>query len=149
MIADMAVFDTATSSWYIRTVAGATIVSGFPWGFAGVIPVSGDYDGDGIFDPAVFDPLTGDWYIRSLVAVPDTIAGGIPWGFVGLIPVPGDFDGDVKCDLALYDRATGNWYIRTIAPGPAIAFGLNWGGPEFLPVYPLGAPLAAPLLVGF
>ena len=149
-ISDLCVYDPAKSEWHIRSVTNpATVIaSAIQWGGPGMIPVPGDYDCDGKWDLALYDPATSLWWIRSIDAMPPTIAGGVPWGFPGVIPVPGDFDGDGKCDLAVYHRATGDWYIRRIAPGPAIEFGLNWGGgPGVLPVYPIGAPLVAPLLL--
>ena len=63
-----------------------TIAGGVPWGFAGVIPVPGDFDGDGICDLAVWDPATGNWYVRRIGPGP-AILFGFDWGSPGFMPV--------------------------------------------------------------
>ncbi|MCP5487995.1 MAG: VCBS repeat-containing protein [Verrucomicrobia bacterium] len=90
------------------------------------IPVSGDYDGDGISDLAAYEMSTGLWYIRPSSTNSFT-QYNLQWGDSSMIPVPGDYNGDGVYDLALYQPTTGNWFIRTITNGPPITFGQNWG----------------------
>ena len=101
------------------------------FGFAGTIPVSGDYDGDGRADLAVYYPATGSWYIRTLSGT--TIAWGVQWGSKGMRPVAGDYNGDGIADLALYEPASARWYIRTIS-GTVLAWGVQWGSKTMIPV---------------
>ena len=65
-VSDLALLDSATGAWYIRTAAGALIAWGTPWGWPGAVPVPGDYDGDMKDDLAVFDGSTGNWYVRPV-----------------------------------------------------------------------------------
>ena len=93
----------------MRTLGGQTLVNGFIWGWKGVIPVSGDYNGDGRADLAVYDPAKGNWYACTLDGVP--IIHGANWGWSATAPVPGDYNGDGQTDAAVFHAAAGNWYI--------------------------------------
>jgi hypothetical protein len=95
------------------------------FGFAGTIPVPGDYDGDGKADLAVYYPPTGSWYIRTVSGA--VLAWGAQWGTKSMIPVPGDYDGDRKADLALFDTASSKWYIKSLFNATPIAWGVPWG----------------------
>ena len=61
------------------------IADGINWGFPGVIPGPGDFDGDGAYDMGVYDPVTGDWHIRALNG--DIIASPQNWGWPEADPV--------------------------------------------------------------
>lgn len=83
----------------------------------GDIPISGDFDGDGITDIGVRRATTQTWYILNSSGV-DRITGntdGITrrrFGRDGAdIPVPADYDGDGMTDLAVRRPATQVWYI--------------------------------------
>ena len=52
-ISDMAVYKTTNGNWYIRTVSGDVLCWGTNFGNAQMVPVPGDYDGDGAADLAV------------------------------------------------------------------------------------------------
>lgn len=121
----LALFDEASGAWYIRSVAGDSIAWAVPWGFAGCVPVPGDYDGDGALDLAVFDAAAGNWYIQTLAAG-NIIAWALPWGWAGATPVPGDYDGDGVSDLCVFDGASGAWYIMAVN-GTVIAWATPWG----------------------
>jgi hypothetical protein len=60
---------------------------GFPFGANGDIPASGDYDGDGKFDPAVFRPSAATWYLNRSTAG----TGIVGFGANGDLPVPNAF----------------------------------------------------------
>lgn len=109
----------------------------FQWGDKTMIPVPGDYDGDGIYDLAVYQESTGNWYIRTVFNGPP-ITFGQNWGGPGMIPVPGDYNGDGIFDLAVYQISTGNWFIRSLGSigpnNPPITFGQNWGNLDMKPV---------------
>ena len=73
-------------------------------GGPGLVPVPGDYNGDGLTDVAVFDTATATWHIRGYPA----IVLGDPTD----TPVPGDYDGDGTTDIAVYRPSTGEWIVR-------------------------------------
>lgn len=97
------------------------------FGSEDAIPVSGDWDGDGIADIGVF--LDGDWYL-DLDGNGRWSAGDL-WAQLGSrddLPVTGDWDGDGKTDIGIYGPA---WprdphAIEREAGMPDVA---NWPGP--------------------
>lgn len=127
---DLAVYQSGTGRWYIRTVDGDVLAWGLAWGFNGAIPVPGDYDGDGVADLAVYDTNSGRWYIRTMDGT--TLAWGLNWGGRDTRPVPGDYNNDGRTDLAVWNRASGSWFIRTL-DGQVLAWGVNWGSPDMRP----------------
>ncbi len=81
-----------------------------------MIPVPGDYNGDGAADLAVYEPATGNWllgcfhkYYRTWTTF-NGMLGGPTW-----MPVPGDYDGDGRNDVCLFEGATGRWVLFTLA----------------------------------
>jgi hypothetical protein len=124
----------------VRPVTGANILFGDLWGYKGVKPVSGDFNGDGTSDLAVYDPKAGTWYIKSPTVpsvkqlyVSPVLAWGLKWGFQGAVAVSGDYDGDGASDPAVYNPMDGKWYIRSLAgvrtlnTGTVLAYGTQWG----------------------
>jgi formylglycine-generating enzyme required for sulfatase activity len=129
---DLALFCPATEAvWYVLASGGTNNASDpHHLGTYDSIPVTGDYDGDGVTDFAVFRSL-GDgknalWEVHK--SSDGTTIGPLGWGSAGAIPAPADFDGDGKTDMAVYLADGGRWYIMfsatntTNADNP-IAFG--------------------------
>ena len=74
------------------------------FGMSGGIPVTGDFNGDGVTDVGVF--LRGQWFV-------DLNGNGV-WdkddlwaklGYADDLPVTGDWDGDGKTDIGIYGHA--------------------------------------------
>jgi beta-propeller repeat-containing protein len=96
------VFRPSTGQFFLRnsnTTGGAdiTVAVGQP----GDIPVTGDWDGDGVDDAGVFRPSTGQFLLRQprtilIAGRPTTIVTTITvnFGQAGDLPVVGDWDGD-------------------------------------------------------
>ncbi len=127
---DPTVFNRRTGNWHIL-FAGQGSAETHQWGWPGVDPVSGDYDGDNKADLAVFDQNTGRWFIRKLSG--EILAWSIFWGWPGVKPVPGDYNGDGTNDLAIFDQNTGRWFIRKLS-GEILAWSVFWGWPGVRPV---------------
>ena len=53
---------------------------------AGMVPVAGDFNGDGFSDLAMYSVAGGKWYIESM-ADGAILAWGEPWGFPNAIPM--------------------------------------------------------------
>lgn len=85
------------------------------FGKQGDIPVSGDWDGDGVADLAVYrdGSQTGgqSYFFYRPSSQPGTNFISIAWGAAGDKPVAGDYDGDGKMDAAVFRPSIARWYI--------------------------------------
>ncbi len=111
-------------SWYfMRSQAGFDGSKVF--GYAGTVPVTGDFDGDGTADYGCYDAAgnlgqpAGSWYLMQSSAGFETRT----FGYAGTVPVTGDFDGDGTADYGCYDAAgnlgqpAGSWYLMQSTAG--------------------------------
>ncbi|MCC2606409.1 FG-GAP-like repeat-containing protein [Planctobacterium marinum] len=98
---------------------------------SGLIPISGDFDGDGITDLGFRNPSTKHYVFRRS-SDNDVLSGqfGLQEGDILVI---GDYDGDGKSDLALRRPWNTTWYIKPSSYHgiERIRFGLD---PEDIPV---------------
>ncbi|GHJ43599.1 hypothetical protein Cs7R123_09410 [Catellatospora sp. TT07R-123] len=80
------------------------------YGNSPMIPIAGDWDGDGIDTPSSYDPSTGRFYISN---TPQTGAAQYQfvYGNAYSVPVVGDWDGDGKDNVGV--RMGGNFALRT------------------------------------
>jgi hypothetical protein len=120
---------TYFANWYMNSAAGTQTAQ--QWGLAADVPLTGDFDGDGILDYAVFRPSTQEWFIIPSSA--PTTAIYKQWGLLNDIPVPGDYDGDGKTDIAVWRPSTGTWYIVP-SGNPGTYIQKQWGLPGDTPV---------------
>lgn len=128
-----------------RLAEGTVTDYRFTFGMSGDVPVSGDWDGDGIDGPGVFRIVNGigTWFLVNRAP-----ASGIPssnviisFGMAGDKPFAGDFNRDGKDDIGVFrvwnGGANSGWFIHlTGNPGSASDIIVaNWGGsPEDVPV---------------
>lgn len=109
-------------------------VKAFAWGESGDIPVSADFDGDGITDYTIFRPATGTWWsVRTQDGI--TVE---QWGLPGDLPLAADFDGDGLDDFAVWRPALGMWAALRSSTGysrePQNIIFQQWGLPEDHPM---------------
>ena len=90
------------------------------------VPVSGDFDGDGLSDPGAYTALTGEWrlWLSSIRYRP---AAPMFWGMQEDVPVPADYDGDGRADLAVFRPSTGTWSIVASNHGTPSRLEIRWG----------------------
>jgi hypothetical protein len=77
------------------------------------VPVTGDFDGDGITDYGCYYAPGGNWYFMTSKNGFSTTQ----FGYDGTLPVTGDFDGDGITDYGCYYAPGGNWYFMTSKNG--------------------------------
>ena len=111
-------YDPATSGWFLKpeNVGGKAGVVEFYYGPAGGgrLPISGDWDGDGVDTVGLYDPATSRWFLK-----PENVDGGAgvikfyygPAGG-GRLPIAGDWDGNGTDTVGLYDPATSRWFLK-------------------------------------
>ena len=90
------------------------------------VPVSGDFDGDGLSDPGAYTALTGEWRVW-LSSIRYRPAAPMFWGMQEDVPVPADYDGDGRTDLAVFRPSTGTWSIVASNSGTPSRLEIAWG----------------------
>jgi hypothetical protein len=129
------VYVSATGAWFLRnsnSPGGADIVFTFGPGGAGLIPLAGDWDGDGDDTAGLYNPATGAFFLRNSnsggpAEIPTFVFG--PGGST-FVPVVGDWDGDGRDSVGLYHSSTGAFFLKnTNASGAAdLVFTFGAGG---------------------
>jgi len=79
-------------------------------GGTGVVPVPGDYDGDGQADLMVYQAASGLW-LCALSSQGYATSGLAGIGGPAMTTRPGDYDNDGRTDPAVYDPVTRTFYI--------------------------------------
>ena len=133
------VYVGASGAWFLRNASapgGADAV--FTYGAGGsLVPLVGDWNGDGVDTPGLYDPSTGAFILRNANA-----GGGADLVFTfgaggqGFVPLSGDWNGDGVDTIGLYVPATGVFFLRdSNSPGGANAvFTFGPGGAGFEPI---------------
>jgi hypothetical protein len=119
-----------STTWLLRSslTTGNADAGSFSLGTTPLVPVIGDWDGNGSKTPGYYKDGAFQLSNDPLGAGPLTTVsfGSDPRGF----PVAGDFDGDGKDDLGVFRN--GNWQIRLTGPGtvlPTFTYGSgSWPG---------------------
>src|SRR5262249_5641098 len=152
--------------WYLRNSnsPGAPDVKPFAYGAADWIPVSGDWDGDGITTVGVFDPIgqfgqaPATWYLRNsdTPGAPDFPPSA--YGAAGWVALSGDWDGDGDETVGVFDavgqfgQPPASWYLNNSnsnsnSPGGPPATPFAYGSTDWQPLVGAWASSTRPLLV--
>jgi len=113
----------------------------FGVGLPNAIPVTGDWNGDGITEIGIYS--NGNWYLDKNRSwdwngTPTDTFGIFGVGLPNAIPVTGDWNGDGKTEIGIYSN--GNWYLDKNANWqwdgtPTDTFGVfGVGLPNVIPV---------------
>ncbi len=108
------VFDPTTGNWYLRSAnsAGLPDAGQFRYGFAGTLPVVGDWDGRGADGIGVFDPSNARWYLRFTASAGAPDAGTFLYGAAGWESVTGDWHNSGHTGIGAYDPVSATWYLH-------------------------------------
>lgn len=106
---------------------------------AAIIPLKGDWNGDGYDTPGTYDRRTGVFRLTDRNGEPN---GATVYSFIygdpnnSLTPLVGDWNADGKDTIGLYNPANGAWLLRnTLSNGlPDIVFPYGEGGQGYKPV---------------
>ncbi|WP_363053618.1 NosD domain-containing protein [Methanoregula sp. PtaB.Bin085] len=119
------IYRPLTHMFYLRTPGSPT--TAIDWGVSTDLPVTGDWNGNGITDVGIYRPSTHMFYLRT----PGSPTTAIDWGVGTDLPVTGDWNGNGITDVGIYRPSTHMFYLRT--PGsPTTA--IDWGVSTDLPV---------------
>jgi len=126
------VFRPSTSQWLLRNSNSAGRPNlAVDFGQAGDLPISGDWNGDGITDLGVF--RNGQFLLRQATTITT-----VSFGQAGDLPVAGDWNGDGTDDLGVFRN--GQFILRKpVKPCPAcpivfLSITFNFGQAGDIPV---------------
>jgi hypothetical protein len=128
--AQVGLFDSPTGQWTLQYGhASDSPVASFAYGGAGMVPVYGDWNGDGVATVGAFDPSTATWYLRNTPG-PGPAEVVFQFGTAGSIPVVGDWNGDGATTVGVFVPSSAEWYLRNSnsAGTPDLAFHYGWSG---------------------
>ena len=109
------VFRNSSGNWYLDATLTGAVTRTFHFGTTGDIPVTGDWDGNGVLDVGVFRPSNGNWYFDTTMT--GVVNKTFHFGATGDIPVTGDWDGNRVQDVGVFRPSNGNWYFDTTMTG--------------------------------
>jgi hypothetical protein len=118
------VYLASTGAWFLRdtnTPGPADVVYTYGPSGGALVPLAGDWNGDGSVTAGLYDPSTGAFFLRDAHGPggADAIFTFGPGG-AGLVPIAGDWDGDGADTVGLYAPSTGAFFLRNQnAPGGA------------------------------
>jgi hypothetical protein len=125
---------TGSTTWSLRSslTTGAATTT-FAYGTRPLVPLVGDWDGDGVATAGTFEGGTFRLRNANSTGNPDiTFSFGDSRGF----PVAGDFDGDGTDDVAVFRN--GVWQVRHLGtgvpPDATFSFGPALSWPSVVPV---------------
>lgn len=105
------VFRPSANSFQLRNsnTAGPADIN-INFGIAGDLPVTGDWDGNGVDDVGIFRPSTREWKLRlpngrSFTEITLT------FGIDGDLPVAGDWNGDGIDTIGIYRPSDNRWIL--------------------------------------
>jgi hypothetical protein len=125
-----------TNKWYLSNqTVPRKIEEPFSWGGAGVIPLAGDWNNDGVDTPG--------WFKASRWALSNhNSSGGVDydfgWGTADATPVVGDWNNDGKDTPGIYyeqlGARVGEWHLSNHNSSGGVDHRFYFGGPGYIPL---------------
>ena len=116
------VFRPAMHRFYLKNgTANNTMVN---WGLSTDKPVTGDWNGNGLYDVGVFRNSTHTFYLKN-----GTANTSVNWGLSTDLPVTGDWNGDGLWDVGVFRPSTHTFYLKNGTANTSVNFGLSMDRP--------------------
>lgn len=131
-------FDPTSDTWLLRNsnTSGPADIT-FSTGGSGLLAITGDWNGTGVFTPGTFDPNTATFKLYNTNAAGATPFATFQFGPANGkgIPVAGDWNGSGKYGIGVFDPTLGIWDLRNeLSAGIPDAGNLNYGAIGSKPV---------------
>jgi PKD repeat protein len=128
------VFRPSVHTFYLKNgTALSWTTTAINWGASTDLPVTGDWNGDGMTDIGVFRPSTHIFYLKNGTLLSWTTTA-INWGASTDLPVTGDWNGDGMTDIGVYRPSTHMFYLKNGTLLSWTTTAINWGASTDLPV---------------
>ncbi|MEP7284537.1 MAG: hypothetical protein ABI947_02060 [Chloroflexota bacterium] len=124
------VFRPSSTAFYLRntnTTGGADIATAL--GASTDLPVSGDWDGDGIDSVGVYRPSTGQFFLTNSNTFGAPIAYSFALGSPGDQPIAGDWNSNGKDGVGVFRPSNGLLYLKNILTTGFADFQMVLGSP--------------------
>jgi len=113
--------------------SGAPNVATFDFGAPGMVPIVGDWNGDGVDTIGVYDPQSANFFLN------DTLGGvanvtAVNFGTPGSVPIAGDWDGDGVDTIGVFNPETASFFLRNSNTSGAADISFDYGAPNWTPV---------------
>jgi hypothetical protein len=133
------VFVPSSSVWFLRnaTSAGpADVAFKYGTGGANLVPIRGDWDGDGDDTPGLYDRTTGRFFLRNSSSAGPAEVPPFAFGPGGasFLPIAGDWDGDGVDTVGLRNTATGEVFLKNTNAAGAADLAFVFGAPGGIPI---------------
>jgi glucose/arabinose dehydrogenase len=92
------------------------------------LPITGDWNGDGVETPGVFRPTTGEFFLSNSTASPAVVSHYLVFGIPGDQPLAGDWNGDGKDTVGVFRASTGQFFLRDALTGTVANYQMVFGG---------------------
>jgi hypothetical protein len=115
--AGIGAFRPSTRSFILKNGTARTVVS---WGVSTDLPVSSDWDGDGLSEVGVFRPSTHSFILKN-----GTQRTTVNWGLDTDLPVSGDWNGDGMGDVAVFRPSNHRFILKNGTARTVISWGVS------------------------
>jgi PKD repeat protein len=116
------VYRPSTHGFYLKNGSVNTTVN---WGLGTDLPVSGDWNGDGLWDVGIFHNATHIFILKN-----GTKNTSVSWGSNTDLPVTGDWNKDGFTDVGVFRPSNHRFYLRN----GTVTTSVDWGISTDLPV---------------
>jgi hypothetical protein len=111
------VYNSSTSMFFLRN---GTVNTTFKFGSGTDIPVTGDWNGDGLWDVGVFRNSTRTFILKNGSMITTVTAAS--W-YKTDIPVTGDWNGDGVWDVGVFRNSTRTFILRNGSRATTVTYG--------------------------
>ena len=124
-------YDPNTGTFFISKGTTADAVS-FNFGAPGLMPLAGDWEGDGIETVGVHDPVHATFALKS--SAYGVANERFSFGWANVIALAGDWDCDGQDTVGIYWRERATFFLTNVNAAGEALYSFTFGEPNAIPV---------------